>query len=112
MRKLSDPGAMTFKPLRFFVLMALLVGIACGVVAFYTQRAAHGRTPAERSAYAVGAIAGSEAPRDAKLPYASDMNDMAQKAFHQQGGKAEPLTWKSAFGHGYEDGFKKTHPGT
>ena len=102
---------MTFKPVRFFVLMALLVGIVSGVVAFYTQRAAHGRTPAERAAYEMGATAGSEAPSDAKLPYAFQMNEMAQKAFDQAGGKAEPMTWKSAYGHGYEDGFKKTHPG-
>lgn len=101
---------MAFKPVRFFVLMALVVGIACGVVAFYTQRAAHGHTSAERSAYDLGATAGSEAPTGAKLPYASDMNEMAQKAFDLQGGKAEPMTWKSAYGHGYEDGFKKTHP--
>lgn len=113
---------MSFKPVRFFVLIALVVGIGFGVVAFYTQRAAHGHTPAEREAYEAGALAGSEAASEAKLPYASDMNEMAQQAFDrealkeknsdQKGVKAEPMTWKSAYGHGYEDGFKKTHRGT
>jgi len=59
----------------------------------------------------MGASAGSEAPKGAGLPYASDMNEMAQKAYDKEGGKAEPMTWKSAYGHGYEDGFKKAHPG-
>ena len=103
---------MNFKPVRFFVLMALLVGIACGLVAFYTQRAAHGRTPAERVAYEAGAIAGGEAPREAKLPYPSEMNEIAQKAYQQREEKAEPMTWKSAYVHGYEDGFKKSHHGS
>ncbi len=103
---------MAFKPIRFFVMVALLAFVVCGAVAFFTQRAAHGHTPAERSAYELGATAGSEAPTAAKMPYASDMNEMAQKAYNQQGVKAEPMTWKSAYGHGYEDGFKKTHPGT
>lgn len=103
---------MAFKPVRFFVMMGVLAFITCGLVAFFTQRAAHGHTPAERAAYEAGAAAGSEAPQSARLPYASDMNEMAQKAYDKRGGKAEPMTWKSAYGHGYEEGFKKTHPGT
>ncbi len=101
---------MAFKPVRFFVLMALLAFMACGAVAFFTQRVAHGRTPEERIAYAAGTSAGSERPKGEKLPYASDMNEMAQKAFDKEGGKAEPMAWKTAYEHGYEDGFKKTHP--
>ncbi len=102
---------MAFKPVRFFVLMALLAFITCGAVAFFTQRAAHGHTPEERTAYRAGENAGSAAPVGEKLPYASDMNEMAQKAFQKEGGKAEPMAWKTAFEHGYEDGFKKSHPG-
>jgi hypothetical protein len=32
------------KRVRFFVMMAVAAFIACGVTAFYTQRAEHGRT--------------------------------------------------------------------
>lgn len=103
---------MAFTPVRFFVLVALLAFVVCGVVAFFTQRAAHEHTAAERSAYEAGEIAGSEAPTAAKMPYASDMNEMAQKAYNEKGIKAEPMTWKSAYNHGHEDGFKKTHLGT
>ena len=46
--------AREFKPVRFFVLMAIAVFIVCGVVAFFTQRAAHGRTAEERATYAPG----------------------------------------------------------
>lgn len=53
--------ARQFKLLRFFVLMALLAFIACGVIAFYTHRAEHGRTPDERTAYATGEAAGEQA---------------------------------------------------
>ena len=37
-----------FKPLRFFALMAVAVFAVCGVTAFYTHRAAYGRTAEER----------------------------------------------------------------
>lgn len=79
-------------------------------MAFATHRAAHGHTPAERAAYEFGAKAGGEAPEGARLPYASDMNEMAQRAYNKEGAKAEPMTWKSAYGHGYEEGFRKSHP--
>jgi len=46
--------AREFKPVRFFVMMALAAFVVCGVSAFYTHRAAHGRTAQERSAYAIG----------------------------------------------------------
>jgi hypothetical protein len=62
--------ARQFQPVRFFVLMGVLAFFVCGVTAFYTQRAAHGRTPKERAAYAIGVKAGEEAAPDAKLPNA------------------------------------------
>ncbi len=103
---------MGFKPLRFFVLMALLTFVGFGIVAFFTQRAAHGHSADERSAYSLGERAGGEAPATARLPYPSDMNGMAQKAYDELNLKAEPMAWKTAYGHGYEEGFKKTHPGS
>lgn len=102
--------ARQFKPVRFFVLMALAAFIVCGVTAFFTHRAEHGRTSQERSAYAVGEKVGKEAPSGMKLPTAAALNMMAQDYFARQG-SGEPMAWKSAFEHGYEDGFKKTHPG-
>ena len=62
--------ARQFKPVRFFVLMALLAFVVCGVTAFYTHRAAHGLTSEERAAYAIGEKAGEEAPLGATLPTA------------------------------------------
>ena len=46
--------AREFKPVRFFVMMALAAFIVCGVTSFYTHRAAYGRTAEERAAYAIG----------------------------------------------------------
>jgi hypothetical protein len=43
-----------FKPVRFFVMMAVAAFIVCGVTAFYTKRAEHGRTAEERQAYWIG----------------------------------------------------------
>ena len=78
-----------------------------GVTAFYTHRAAHGRTSEERSAYVVGEKAGEEAAAaGGKLPTAADLNGIAQQYFKRQG-SGEPMAWKLAFEHGYEDGFKK-----
>jgi hypothetical protein len=105
------PGvvAREFKPLRFFVMMAVAAFVVCGVTAFYTHRAAHGRTPEERAAYAIGEKAGEEAPAGAKLPTAAELNIMAQKYFKQQG-SGNQQDWDLAFENGYEEGFKKTHP--
>ena len=89
--------------------MALLAFVVCGVTAFYTHRAAHGRTSAERAAYAIGEKAGEEAPRDATLPTAAQLNMMAQQSFKRQG-SGEQQSWDLAFENGYADGFKKTHP--
>ena len=90
-------------------MMAAAAFVVCAVTAFYTHRAAHGRTPEERAAYWIGEKAGEQAPRDAKLPTAAELNIMAQKDFDQQG-SGNKQNWDLAFEHGYEDGFKKTHP--
>jgi hypothetical protein len=65
--------------------MAVAAFIVRGVMAFYTKRAEHGRTAEERQAYWIGEKAGEQAPRDAKLPTAAELNMMAQKYFKQQG---------------------------
>lgn len=65
-----------FKPARFFVMMAVAAFVVCGVTAFYTHRAAHGRTPDERAAYWIGEKAGEQALRGAKLPTAAELNLM------------------------------------
>jgi hypothetical protein len=96
-------------PLRFFVLMALLAFFVCGITAFYTQRAAHGRTSEERAAYAIGEKAGEEAPAGATLPNAAELNMRAQQTFKEQG-SGEQQSWDLAFEYGYEAGFRKTHP--
>lgn len=100
--------ARQFKPVRFFVMMAVAAFIVCGVTAFYTKRAEHGRTAEERQAYSVGEKAGEQTPREAKLPSPAELNMMAQKQFerHGSGNKSD---WDLAFEHGYEDGFNKTH---
>jgi hypothetical protein len=98
-----------FKPLRFFVMMAVAAFVVCGVTAFYTHRAAHGRTPEERAAYWIGEKAGEQAPGDATLPTPAELNMMAQKDFDQHG-TGNKQDWDGAFERGYEDGFKKTHP--
>jgi hypothetical protein len=100
--------AREFKPVRFFVMMALVAFVVCGVTAFYTHRAAHGRTAQERSAYAIGLKAGEQTPPDAILPTDAELNMMAQKYFKQQG-SGDQQSWDLAFENGYTDGFKKTH---
>ena len=101
--------ARQFKPVRFFVMMAVAAFVVCGVMAFYTHRAAHGRTAEERAAYAIGERAGEQAPRDTKLATAAELNMMAQKHFKQEG-TGNQQAWDLAFENGYTDGFKKTHP--
>src|SRR5882724_1064131 len=51
---LAQLMAREFKPVRFFVLMGLAAFVVCSVTAFYTHRAAHGRTAEERAAYETG----------------------------------------------------------
>jgi hypothetical protein len=101
--------AREFKSMRFFVMMAAAAFVVYGVTAFYTHRAAHGRTPEERAAYAIGERAGEQASRDAKSPTAAESNMLAQKYFEQQGSGSKQ-NWDLAFENGYEEGFKKTHP--
>ena len=99
--------ARQFKPVRFFVMMGVAAFVVCGVTAFYTHRTVHGRTPEERSAYFLGEKAGEEAAASGgELPSAADLNGIAQQYFKRQG-VGEPMVWKQAFAHGYEDGFKK-----
>ncbi len=90
-------------------MMAVAAFIVCGVTAFYTHRAAHGRTPEERQAYWIGEKAGEQASGDAKLPTPAALNMMAQKYFRQHG-SGNQSDWNLAFEHGYEDGFTKAHP--
>ena len=79
--------AKEFKPVRFFVMMAIAAFIVCGITAFYTHRAEHGRTPEERQAYWIGEKAGEQAPRDAKLPTPAGLTmcDGREKYFEQHG---------------------------
>ena len=87
-------------------MMAVAAFVACGVTAFYTHRAAHGRTPDERQAYWIGEKAGEQARRDKKFPTPGALNMMAQKYFDQQG-SGNQSDWDLAFEHGYENGFQK-----
>ena len=97
-------------------MMAVAAFVVCGVTAFYTHRAARGRTAGERAAYATGLKAGEQAPADVILPTDAELNMMAQKYFKlQRSGDqlrsssraAELRAWDLAFEN--TDGFKKTH---
>jgi hypothetical protein len=101
--------AREFKPLRFFVMMALAAFVVCGVTAFYTQRAAHGGTADERRAYAIGLKAGEQARPGTKLPTNAELNMMAQNYFKQQG-SSNQQNWDLSFENGYIEGFNKMHP--
>jgi len=100
--------AREFKPVRFFVMIALAAFVVCGVTSFCTHRAANDRTREERAAYAIGLKVGEQAPPKAMLPTAADLNMMAQKYFKQQG-SGNQQTWDQGFENGYTDGFNKTH---
>jgi hypothetical protein len=54
--------ARQFKSLRFFVMIGAAAFIVCGVTAFYTHRAEHGRTAEERAADAIGEKTESRRP--------------------------------------------------
>ena len=101
--------AREFKPVRFFVMMALAAFVVYGVTSFYTHRAAYGRTAEERAAYAIGLKVGEQALPKATLPTAADLNMMAQKYFEQQGSGSQQ-TWDPGFENGYTAGFNKAHP--
>ena len=77
--------AREFKPVRFFVMMALAAFVVCGVTAFYTHRAAHGRTAEERSAYAIGLKAGEQAPAHAILPTDAELNMILKSISRSRG---------------------------
>lgn len=100
--------AREFKPVRFFVLMGLAAFVVYGVTAFYTQRAAHGRTSEERAAYTIGNKAGEDAPADAMLPSDAELNLMAQR-YYKSRGSGNQQNWDLAFENGYTDGFKRRH---
>ena len=89
-------------------MMAAAAFIVCGVTAFYSHPAEHGRTPEERQGYSAGEKAGEQAPSDATLPAPAGLNMIAQKYFEQHG-SGNKQNWDLGFEHGYEDGFKKTH---
>ena len=98
-----------FKPVRFFVLVAIVAFFTCAAVAFFTKRAEYGRSPEERAGYAVGLKAGEEASPDAKLPSPADLNQMAQARYRQEG-NGDKGNWDLGFENGYEAGFRKNHP--
>ena len=101
--------AREFKPVRFFVMMALAAFVVCGVTAFYTRRAARGRAADERTAYAIGLKAGEQVPPGIALPTDAELNMMAQRHFKQQG-SGNQQNWDLAFENGYTEGFNETHP--
>ena len=101
--------AREFRPVRFFVLAAIVVFLTCGAVAFFSKRAEHGRNSEERAGYALGVRAGAEAPPDAKLPSPAELNQMAQARFEREG-TGDKSNWDLGFENGYEEGFRKTHP--
>jgi hypothetical protein len=101
--------AREFKPMRFFVMMAVAAFLVCGVTAFYTHHAAHGRTAEERAGYVIGLKVGEQAPPGTTLPTDAELNMIAQKYFKQQG-SGDQQSCDLGFENGYTDGFKKTHP--
>jgi hypothetical protein len=62
--------AREFKPVRFFLMMAVAAFIVCGVTAFYTKRAQHGRTAEERQAYWIGRESGGTSATRRKIAHA------------------------------------------
>ena len=70
-----------FKPVRFFVMMALFFFLLCSVTAFYAHRAAHGRSPEERTGYDIGEKLGMNALAGATLPNPAELNMVAQAGF-------------------------------
>ncbi|MEO7725545.1 MAG: hypothetical protein ABIU29_12815 [Chthoniobacterales bacterium] len=66
--------------------------------------------PRRSAGYATGLQESEAAARGGKLPYASELNEMAERVLKTEAKKDEPMVWKTAFAHGYEDGFKKPHP--
>jgi hypothetical protein len=96
-------------------LAAVAAFLVCGVTAFYTHRAEHGRTSDERSAYFLGESAGAEAAKAGlrTLPNAMALNEMAQEKLDRvmkiEQPEAWKQAWKQAFENGYEAAFNQTH---
>src|SRR5205814_273455 len=66
-----DDGGVLFSPVR------------CDRV--FTHRAAHGRSPEERTGYAIGEKLGMNALAEATLPNPAELNMMAQEHFKREG---------------------------
>jgi len=98
-----------FKPIRFFVMFALLAFITCGIVGFCTHRAAHGHTPEERAAFDEGVKFGVQAAPGSELPSMAGMNEMAEKILSMETRKDDPMAWKTAFENGYQAGYARNH---
>src|SRR5438067_13815324 len=98
--------AREFKPVRFFVMMAMAAFVVCGITSFYTHRAARGRTAAERAGYAIGFKEGKQASPGATLPTAADLKLMPQNYFKQQR-SGNPHPWYQGLENDYTDGFNK-----
>ena len=99
-----------FKPICFFVMMALPAFIVCGLTAFYIHRAEHGHTAEERSAYEMGKNAGEQAAAGSQMPSLAEMNEWLNESLRRNHKKNQPMAWKTAFENGYENAFKQTHP--
>ncbi len=96
--------------MRFFVAMAVLAFVVCGAVAFFTARAATGRSPDERAGYAVGMDAAKAEPAGAPELRPFALHNLAEAAFTKQGdanARVNAMAWKDGFQHGYEAGRKK-----
>ena len=70
------------------------------------MRAAHGRTSEGAFRLCRWGKKTEEAAPGGKLRTAAALNTIAQQYFARQG-SGEPMAWKLAFEHGYENGFKK-----
>jgi hypothetical protein len=77
--------AREFKPVRFFVMMAVAAFIVCGVTAFYTKRAEHGRTAEERQADWIGEKAAEQAPARCKIAHARGAKHDGPEVFQAAG---------------------------
>jgi len=75
--------AREFKPVRFFVMMAVAAFIVCGVTAFYTHRAEHGRTAEERQAYWIGEKSGRASAARRKIAHARGIEHDGPEVFRE-----------------------------
>src|ERR1700747_541034 len=75
--------AREFKPVRFFVMMAVAAFIVFGVTAFYTHRAEHGRTAEERQAYRIGEKSGRASAARRKIGHARGIEHDGPEVFRE-----------------------------